>query len=89
MVSFVNYTAFYLKQFLNVYTFRSEKLAVYNDQIWFLHFQLSSKKSLSFLFIFRHNLQQYVQFFAKIRLSIEEDNFEEFKGNVLTGHPLW
>lgn len=54
----------------------------------YIHHLLVTKEMLATVLLMVHNLQQYFQFFAKIRLSIEEDNFEEFKGNVLTGHPL-
>lgn len=39
-------------------------------------------------FYFSHNLHEYCQFFAGIRLSIEEDNFEEFKRNFTESHHL-
>lgn len=38
---------------------------------------------------FRHNLHEYFQFFSRIRLCIEEDNFRELKRFILENQPLW
>ncbi|XP_078381556.1 queuine tRNA-ribosyltransferase accessory subunit 2-like isoform X2 [Oculina patagonica] len=54
----------------------------------YVHHLLVTKEMLAKVLLMTHNLHEYCQFFSRIRLSIEEDNFEEFKRNVLQGQPL-
>lgn len=54
----------------------------------YVHHLLVTKEMLSKVLLMIHNLHEYCQFFAGIRLSIEEDNFEEFKRNFTESHHL-
>lgn len=54
----------------------------------YIHHLLVTKEMLATVLLMMHNLHEYCNFFAKIRLSIEEDTFEDFKLNVLTSRPL-
>lgn len=48
----------------------------------YVHHLLVTKEMLATVLLMLHNLQEYCQFFTQIRLSIKENNFEEFKENM-------
>lgn len=54
----------------------------------YVHHLLVTKEMLAKVLLMTHNLHEYSQFFARIRSSIEEDNFDEFKRDFLESQPL-
>lgn len=54
----------------------------------YVHHLLVTKEMLAKVLLMTHNLHEYFQFFARIRLSIEEDSFDELKRDFLESHPL-